>query len=136
MSVSKKPKNNEYIDSTGVVHNRKKLSEYLTSSTGSASLDSTYIDTAEANSWSRFGNIVVFTFTLKTKGTWNNTTIFARNLPKPKTWGRFLALDTSNGDKPMRCALTNDGELRNWYSSTTPPANHIIEGSFVYVAAN
>lgn len=105
-------------------------------STGNANVDSNYINDVEANIYTKIGNVVTYAFTLKTKGTWNTTTIFANNLPKPKAWTRFIALDTSAEDKPMRCVITTNGELRNWYSANTPIANHIIEGYVTYITSD
>lgn len=101
--------------------------------TGSATLNTSYISRAEANQFVKAGNIVRFNFTLQITGTWSNTTKFASGLPKPASWLRFVGIDTSAGDKPIRFAMNNNGEISNWYSATTPTSGHLIEGGVTYI---
>ena len=101
---------------------------------GNAILDSTYISSIEGNLYSKVGNVVTYAFTATVKGTWGNTITFGSGLPKPKEFTRFVALDTSNSDKPWRCAINKNGELKNWYSSVAPTNGHIIEGYVTYIS--
>lgn len=103
--------------------------------TGSGIVDTTYIDTAENNHYEKIGNVVSYSFTMKVKGTWNNTTRFIEGLPEPKTETRFLGLNTSTGD-PMRFAMRPNGQVENAYSRTLPAAGAIIEGHVVYISDN
>lgn len=100
--------------------------------TGSATLNSSYISNAENNVWERIGNVVVYHFTLTVTGTWDYTTNFLTNLPKPISYTRFIALDTSNNE-PLRIGIDTSGSAYNAWSYVTPSSGHIIEGLVTYI---
>ena len=102
--------------------------------TGSATVNSTYISDAENNAWEKYGKIVVYHFTLTVTGTWNYTTQFLSGLPKPVSYTRFMALDTSNNE-PIRVAIDTNGNAYNAWSSVTPSSGHIIEGLVTYITS-
>ena len=105
---------------------------------GNAVIDTSYISYTEVNLFVKKGNIVRFDFTVQTTGTWSNTTKFATGLPKPASGSylRFVGVDTSAGDKPIRFSINANGEVTNWYSATTPPAGHLIEGGVTYITTD
>ena len=102
--------------------------------TGSATVNSTYISNAENNSWERTGKVVVYHFTLTVTGTWDYTTNFLTNLPKPISYTRFMALDTSNNE-PIRVGIDTNGSAYNAWSAVTPSSGHIIEGLVTYITS-
>lgn len=102
--------------------------------TGSATVNSTYISNAENNAWEKCGKVVVYHFTLTVAGTWDYTTQFLSNLPKPISYTRFVALDTSNNE-PLRIAIDTNGNAYNAWSYVTPNSGHIIEGLVTYITS-
>lgn len=102
--------------------------------TGSATVNNTYISNAENNAWEKIGKVVVYHFTLTVTGTWNYTTQFLSNLPKPISYTRFMALDSSNNE-PIRVAIDTSGNAFNAWSSVTPSSGHIIEGLVTYITS-
>lgn len=102
--------------------------------TGSATVNNTYISNAENNSWEKCGKVVVYHFTLTVAGTWDYTTQFLSNLPKPISYTRFVALDTSNNE-PLRIAIDTNGNAYNAWSYVTPNSGHIIEGLVTYISS-
>lgn len=110
------------------------INEINTVTTGSATVNSAYISNAENNTWERIGKFVVYHFTLTVTGTWDNTTNFLTNLPKPISYIRFIALDTSNNE-PIRVAIDTNGSAYNAWSNVTPSSGHIIEGLVTYITS-
>lgn len=102
--------------------------------TGSATVNSTYISNAENNVWERIGKVVVYHFTLTVTGTWDHTTQFLSNLPKPISYTRFIALDSFNNE-PLRIAIDTSGKAYNAWSYVTPSSGHIIEGLVTYITS-
>ena len=103
-------------------------------STGTATIDTSYINSASTNSWERQGRVVSYHFTMKTKGTWNYTTQFLSGLPKPMAYLRFIGLDTSN-NSPMRFQIDTNGNVSNAWSTNSPTEGHIIEGDVCYITS-
>lgn len=103
-------------------------------STGSATVNNTYISNAENNHYEKYGRVVSFSFTLTVKGSWNATTQFLSGLPKAQTYTRFMGLNASN-QTIMRFAIDTNGNISNAYSNTTPSSNHTIEGHITYIAS-
>lgn len=116
----------------GIETNDKKLSQVIT---GNATVNSTYISSAENNAWERIGKVVVYHFTLTVAGTWNYTTQFLSNLPKPISYTRFIALNTSTNE-PIRVGIEMDGSVHNAWSAVTPPSGQIIEGLVTYITSD
>lgn len=110
----------------------KKLSQVIT---GNATINSTYINYVENNTWERIGKVVVYHFTLGVTGTWDNRTKFLTNLPKPISDTRFIALDTSSNE-PIRVVIDTDGSASNAWSAVTPISGHIIEGVVTYITSD
>lgn len=104
-------------------------------STGTASIDSTYISSTENNHYEKVGNVVAFSFTATTKKQLENTSKIFSGLPGAKQNTRFTGiLNGINGvDVPLRFAVTTKGEVVNAYSTSTIPANKIIEAHLVYI---
>ena len=102
--------------------------------TGSATVNNTYISNAENNAWEKYGKVVVYHFTLTVTGTWDYTTQFLSGLPKPISYTRFMALDTSNNE-PIRIGIDTDGNVSNAWSHVTPSSGHIIEGLVAYITS-
>lgn len=105
-------------------------------STGTGTINSTYVSNAENNHWERVGKIVTFAFTITTKGTWGTTTEFITGLPKPVANTRFLGVNASNGNSPlMRFLITTNGTIQNAYSQAAPEVNQVIEGQITYITS-
>lgn len=104
-------------------------------STGTASIDSTYISSTENNHYERIGSVVVFSFTATTKKQFDNNSRIFTGLPGARQNTRFIGIITGvNGvDVPLRFEVTSKGEVVNAYSASTIPANKIIEGHLVYI---
>lgn len=102
--------------------------------TGSATVNNTYISNVENNAWERVGKVVVYHFTMTVTGTWNNTTQFLSGLPKPISYTRFIALDSSNNE-PLRIAIDTSGNAYNAWSYVTPSSGHVIEGLVTYISS-
>ena len=100
--------------------------------TGSGTINSTYIDTVELNHYEKSGNVVSYSFTMKTKGTWGNTTEFISGLPKAKKATRFIGINGNNGTI-FRFEIWSNGTIRNAYSPTTPPSGAVLEAHVVYM---
>ena len=104
-------------------------------STGTASIDSTYISSTENNHFEKIGNVVAFSFTVTTKKQFETTSKIFSGLPGAKQNTRFIGVLTGvNGvDVPLRFEVTSKGEVLNAYSASTIPANKIIEAHLVYI---
>lgn len=100
--------------------------------TDSATMNNTYVDAVENNHYEKAGNVVSYSFTITTKGTWNATTVFASNLPAPKANTRFVATNV-NRNIPFRAEIRTDGTIRNAYSNTTPATGDVLEGHITYI---
>ena len=111
--------------------NGKLTKEQVT--TGSATVNSTYISNAENNHYEKYGRVVSYSFTMTVKGSWSATTQFLSGLPKAQTYTRFVALNTNN-NTIMRFGIDTNGKIYNAYSSTTPSLGHVIEGHVTYIA--
>lgn len=129
------PTSGNLIDEVCLYEYHNNIKPYITKTTGSATVNSTYISNAENNSWERMGKVVVYHFTLTVTGTWNNTTNFLTNLPKPISYTRFIALDTSNNE-PIRVGIDTSGKAYNAWSAVTPSSGHIIEGLVTYITSD
>lgn len=116
----------------GIETNNKKLSQVIT---GNATINSTYINYVENNTWERIGKVVVYHFTLRVTGTWDNRTKFLTNLPKPISYTRFIALDTSSNE-PIRVGIDTDGSASNAWSAVTPGSGDLIEGIVTYITSD
>lgn len=110
------------------------INEINTVTTGSATVNSTYISSFESNTWERIGKVVVYHFTLTVTGTWDNTTNFLTNLPKPISYIRFVALNSSTNE-PIRVAIDTNGGAYNAWSLVAPISGQIIEGSVTYITS-
>ena len=104
--------------------------------TGTGSPIPEYISGAENNHYEKVGKVVSYSFTMTVTGSWGTTTKFIRRLPRPKTNVRFLAIDTTNSDKILRCSLNTNGEISNAYSASAPTEGHIIEGYITYITTD
>lgn len=95
------------------------ITDLSTITTGTGTINTSYVASAEYNHWERVGNIVTYSFTITTTGTWSTTTAFVSGLPKPKATIRFTAINHSYA-QPFRAQLNTNGTLQNAYSTTTP----------------
>lgn len=111
------------------------LDDTLEVTTGTGTLNSTYVSSAENNHWERVGKIVTYTFTITTAGTWNHTTEFISGLPRPVTNIRFVA-NAHSYNQPFRVELTSNGALKNAYSNVSPDAGKTIEGYVSYITVD
>ena len=100
--------------------------------TGSGTIDNTYVSSSENNHWERNGNTVSYTFTMTATGTWGHTTKFISNLPKPIAATRFTGIDIGQ-NRPFRAELKTDGSISNAYSVNPPSAGTIVEGHITYI---
>ena len=82
MSKSIKPKNNTYIDSTGIVHKKKLLSDLLEPEQSKLNLVSDCFSTVDMNVTHRVGNIVHVSFRALTSRAIANSEVWAY-LPWP-----------------------------------------------------
>jgi hypothetical protein len=102
---------------------------------GTANIDNTNILSTENNHYERIGNVVAFSFTATTKKQFDNNSRIFTGLPGARQNTRFTGVITGvNGvEIPLRFAITTKGEVVNAYSTSTIPANKIIEGHVVYI---
>lgn len=103
--------------------------------TGSGTINTTYVNTAEHNHYEKTRNVVSYAFTITVKGTWNNTTTFVSGLPAPVSNVRFSGINHGR-NIPFRMEIRTDGTIRNAYSQTTPSVNDTLEGQITYITAN
>lgn len=100
--------------------------------TGTGTINTTYIDTAENNHYEKTRNVVSYAFTVTVKGTWGANTSFISGLPRPVSNVRFVGINTVR-NIPFRAGLYTDGTIRNAYSQTTPQAGDTLEGQITYI---
>lgn len=104
--------------------------------TGTGTLNSTYVSSAENNHWERVGKVVSFAFTVTVSRTWDYTTGFISGLPKPVANTRFPGVNSSNGNSPvMRFIIETNGTIKNAYSQETPTTGQTIEGQITYITS-
>lgn len=104
--------------------------------TGTGTVNNTYISGVENNHWERVGKVVSYAFTMTANGTWGTTTGFITGLPKPVANTRFLGVNASNGNAPvMRFIIGTNGAIQNAYSQATPEAGQVIEGHITYITS-
>ena len=104
--------------------------------TGTGTVNNTYISNVENNHWERVGKVVSFAFTVTVSGTWDYTTEFITGLPKPVANTRFLGVNASNGNSPlMRYIIETNGTIKNAYSQETPTTGQTIEGQITYITS-
>lgn len=104
--------------------------------TGTGTVNNTYISNVENNHWERVGKVVTYAFTMTANGTWGTTTGFITGLPKPVANTRFLGVNASNGNAPvMRFIIETNGTIKNAYSQETPTAGQTIEGQITYITS-
>lgn len=104
-------------------------------STGTATIDNTYISNAENNHYEKYGRVVSYSFTMTVTGSWSVTTQFLSGLPKPvASEVRFAGINTSN-NTPLRFRINTNGNVSNAWSYTTPSSGHIIEGNVCYITS-
>ena len=113
-----------------------KIDDLTTVTTGTATLDSTYLNApAEINNWAKVGRLVELHLTVGVKTTFASPNVIATGYPPPLVTGRFLGLDASN-NSPIRVNMNAAGQLNHAYSQVAPAQNHIIELHLTYIAAN
>ena len=104
--------------------------------TGTGTVNNTYISSVENNHWERVGKIVTYAFTMTANGTWDYTTQFISGLPRPIANTRFLGVNASNANTPvMRFIIGTNGAIQNAYSQATPTAGQTIEGQITYITS-
>lgn len=104
--------------------------------TGTGTVNNTYISNVENNHWERVGKVVSYAFTMTANGTWGTTTGFITGLPKPVANTRFLGVNASNANAPvMRFIIGTNGAIQNAYSQATPEAGQVIEGQITYITS-
>lgn len=104
--------------------------------TGTGTVNNTYISSVENNHWERVGKVVTYAFTMTASGTWDYTTPFISGLPKPVTNTRFSGVNSSNGNAPvMRFIIGTNGVVQNAYSQEIPTAGQTIEGQITYITS-
>ncbi len=100
--------------------------------TGTGTISTTYVDTAENNHYEKTRNIVSYAFTITAKGTWDYNTTFISGLPRPVANVRVVGVNTRK-NIPFKVGLYIDGTIRNAYSQTTPQAGDQLEGQITYI---
>lgn len=103
--------------------------------TGSGTINATYVDAAENNHYEKTRNVVSYAFTITAKGTWAANTSFISGLPRPVANVRFSGVNAAR-DVPFRAAIFTDGTIRNAYSQTTPTAGDRLEGQITYITTD
>lgn len=112
------------------------VDDTLEITTGTGTLNNTYVSSAENNHWERVGKVVSFAFTVTVGGTWDYTTGFISGLPKPVANTRFSGVNSSNANAPvMRFIIGTNGVVQNAYSQETPTAGQTIEGQITYITS-
>lgn len=99
---------------------------------GTGTPNSSYVGAVENNKWTRIGSVVTFSFTLTTNNTIDYTTTLFSGLPKAKSDMRFMGLWTNN-NWPLRLAITDNGEIKNAYSTSNPTSGQTVEACVVYI---
>lgn len=121
---------------TAINEVQSNLDNALQITTGTGTLNSTYVSSAENNHWEKSGKVVSFAFTLTVKGTWGTTTEFITGLPKSVANTRFSGVNSSNANAPvMRFIIGTNGVVQNAYSQETPTAGQTIEGQITYITS-
>lgn len=103
-------------------------------STGTATVNSSYISNAENNHYEKYGRVVSYSFTMTVTGSWSATTQFLSGLPKAQVHTRFMGLNANN-QTLMRFAIDTNGNISNAYSNTTPSSGNVIEGHITYITS-
>lgn len=122
----------EYSSGVSVGDKLDSLSEVTS---GVATLDSTYMQSAEINNWTKVGRVVELHLTATVKTDFTSTNTIASGYPPPLTTGRFLGLNTSSNE-PIRIAINSNGAIGHAYSKVNPQATRIIELHLTYISAN
>lgn len=139
MSISKKPKNNVYIDSKGIVHNRKTLDSVLNKlyPTGYNSATRSSELTNGACEYFEIGNVVVVNIhdILCNSDITTHDTILFSNLPKPARTTLFVLTRYSGDvDQICRTRVETDGTIRIHFDTLLGGAVHYY-GQVIYIKA-
>lgn len=135
MSKSYKLKDGNYIDSTGIVHNKQLLSNLLNAKWKKAMLNSDYFESGNVR-YVQIGNIVIVNIEeviIKETTQFNNsTTVFASGLPTGVFSGIILLNqgDGKNSTNAIRFRLLNGNIYLHW-TSVTKYSNGGISGTII-----
>lgn len=135
MSKSYKLKDGNYIDSTGIVHNKQLLSNLLNAKWKKATLNSDYFESGNVR-YVQIGNIVIVNIdevTIKETTQFDNaTTVLASGLPTGVISGITLLNqgDGTNSTNAIRVRLLNGNIYLHW-TSVTKYSNGGISGSII-----
>ncbi len=139
MSKSIKLKNNTYIDSKGVAHNKQTLYNILHTSNINLTFNSQYVyDTDLDYNCLKIGNIVILsinTMGFKTNNI-ENYGVIASGLPKPTATHRFHLFPNNGTANSFRVHIDTDGRIkRHWTSDPIygDSANKQYNGCLVYL---
>lgn len=122
MSKSYKLKDDNYIDSSGIVHNRQLLSNLLNAKWKTATLNTQYFDKGRVR-YIELGNIVILNVnevhSIQDTDFNNETTILASGLPTGVDSGITLLNqgDGKDNQSPVRMRILNGNLYLHWTSS-------------------
>ena len=98
---------------------------------GTGTPNSTYVSAVENNKWTRYGNMVCFSFIITTNTTWDLTSVIFSGLPRAKNGARFMGL-WADRTTPLRLEITENGELKNSWGEC-PTTSSTAEGYICYI---
>ena len=140
MSKSIKLKNDTYIDSSSIVHNKEKLSDILNTESRILTFNEEYVYSTDLEYYClKIGKVVflnIRTIAFK-KGFEKTGTQFISGLPKPSTYLIFYLYGGAEASgTALRCAITPEGTIVNHYSialGVGDSANRQYGGTLIYL---
>ena len=143
MSKSIKLKNDTYIDSSGIAHNKEKLSDILNTESRILTFNEEYVYSTDLEYYClKIGKVVflnIRTIAFK-KGFEETGTQFISGLPKPSAYLVFYLYGGMEASgTALRCAITPEGIIVNHYSSPTSVGNSASRqygGTLIYLTTD
>lgn len=138
MSKSIKFKNNNYLDSSSIVHKRKKLSDILEQSTIQLTFNEEYVYLTDLGySCFKIGRLVFLDiYCIAFKKEVPNYTWLISGLPKINTYPTFyLNGGVTASGTTARCSITPEGRVQTHWGSPTSygdSANKQYYGTIIY----
>lgn len=139
MSKSIKLKNETYLDSSSIVHNKEKLSDILNTESITLTFNEEYVYSTDREYYClKIGKVIFLNIrTIAFKKGFEKTTQFISGLPKPRAYLIFyLHGGMEASGTALRCGITAEGTICNHYSSPTgvgDSANRQYGGTLIYL---